>query len=84
MILEMIRADLAKLNAKPLEVEPYPVNATSIPTPTITLTPRPSSTPQIHCNPGNYSKTFTPDPNLQYAYVVDLETGTGPFTFTSQ
>jgi hypothetical protein len=77
-ILDLIRADLAKLNAQPIEVKPNPVNATSIPSPTITLTPRPSSTPKVTTTPGNFYTT--PDPNLQYAYIVDLETGTGPFT----
>ena len=78
MILEMIRADLAKLDAKPLEIIPYSINATSIPTPTVTLTPRSTSTPQFTATPNKFNKTFTPDPILNYASVVDLETGTGP------
>ncbi len=78
MILEMIRADLAKLDAKPLEIVPYSINATSIPTPTVTLTPRSTSTPQFSPTPNKFNKTFTPDPILNYASVVDLETGTGP------
>jgi hypothetical protein len=77
MILEMIRADLAKLDAEPLEIIPYTINATSIPTPTITLTPRSTSTPQFTATPNKFNKTFTPDPILNYASVVDLETGTG-------
>ena len=80
MILELIRADLAKLNAKPLEVESYPINATSIATPTVSLTPRPTSTMQFTATPNKYNLTFTPDPILDYATVVDLETGTGPIT----
>ena len=77
MILEMIRADLAKLNAQPLEVELIHLNSTSIPTPTITLTPRPSSTPKAIPTQGYLNKTT--DPNLVYSYIIDLEKGTGPF-----
>ena len=80
MILDMIRVDLAKLNAKPIEVEPYPLNVTSIPSPTASLTPRPTSTPQFTPTPNKFNFTFTPDPNLNYASVADLENGTGPFT----
>jgi tetratricopeptide (TPR) repeat protein len=78
MILEMIRADLSKLDAKPLEIMPYPINATSIPTPTVSLTPRPTSTMQFTATPNKYNMTFTPDPILEYATTVNLETGTGP------
>ena len=80
MILDMIRADLAKLDAAPEELSPQPVEATTIPSLTASLTPRPTSTPQFTATPNKFNQTYTPDPNLNYANVVDLETGTGPMT----
>ena len=73
-ILIKIRADLATLDAKPIEITPSFPLATHIPSPTPLLTPRPTSSP----DPSIPTPAFTPDPSLEYASVVDLETGISP------
>lgn len=73
-ILAKIRADLASLDGVPIEVTPSFPPATVIPSPTPLLTPRPTSSP----DPSVPTPAFTPDPRIEYASVVDLETAIEP------
>lgn len=73
-LLEMIRNDIVSLGAAPLKITPSVSSSTAIPTQTLQSTPRPISSPDASLP----TPLFTPDPNLQYALVVDMEKPVGP------
>jgi tetratricopeptide (TPR) repeat protein len=73
-ILVKIRTDLKNLSGTPVEVTPSFPPATVIPSPTPLLTPRPTSSP----DPSVPTFAFTPDPRLEHASVVDIETKIEP------
>lgn len=68
-LLAKIRDDLAALGASPIEVSSSFPSATAIPSPTPRVTPRPTSSP----DPSIPTPVFTPDPQLQYAWTVDMD-----------